>query len=107
MTPVDLINRRALLGGLSALAGAGLTHALPGAAWAASCPNSCRSMISEKDQWIRGLPVIDAHCHIFNARDIPAIHFITKVFLPHYAPELSAANRRRLEAEIGEYAAGV
>ncbi len=106
MTPVDLINRRALLGGLSALAGAGLTHALPGAAWAASCPNSCRSMISEKDQWIRGLPVIDAHCHIFNARDIPAIHFITKVFLPHYAPELSAANRRRLEAEIGEYATG-
>jgi predicted TIM-barrel fold metal-dependent hydrolase len=107
MTPVDSISRRALLGALSALAGAGLTHAFPGAAWAASCPNSCRSMISAKDQWIRGLPVIDAHCHIFNARDIPAIHFITKVILPHYAPELSATNRRRLEAEIGEYAAGV
>ncbi len=106
MTPVSSINRRALLGAISALAGAGLTHALPGAAWAASCPNACRSMIGAKDQWIRGLPVIDAHCHIFNARDIPAIHFITKVFLPHYAPELSAVNRRKLEREIADYATG-
>ncbi len=101
------INRRALLGGLSALAGTGLVHALPGSALAASCPNACRSMIGANDKWIRGLPVIDAHCHIFNARDIPAIHFITKVFLPHYAPELSAKNRRKLESEIGDHAAGI
>ncbi len=106
MTPVDSINRRALLGGISALAGAGLTHALPGAALAASCPNACRSMIGADDAWIRGLPIIDAHCHIFNARDIPAIHFITKVILPHYATELSTKNRRRLESEIGDHAAG-
>lgn len=96
------INRRALLGGLTALAGAGVTSALPGAALAASCPNACRSMIGANDAWIRGLPIIDAHCHIFNARDIPAIHFITKVVLKHYARHLSAANRRKLETEIGD-----
>lgn len=106
MNAVFPINRRALLGGLTALAGAGVTNALPGAALAASCPNACRSMIGANDAWIRGLPIIDAHCHIFNARDIPAIHFITKVFLPHYAVHLSAANRRTLELEIGDYAAG-
>jgi predicted TIM-barrel fold metal-dependent hydrolase len=106
MTPVNPITRRAMLGALSALAGVGLTHALPGAALAVSCPNACRSMVGANDAWIKGLPIIDAHCHIFNARDIPAIHFITKVFLPHYAPELSARNRRKLEAEIAKLAAG-
>lgn len=101
------VNRRAVLGGLSVLLGAGFGHALPAPLRAAvSCPNACRSVIGPDDGWINGLPIIDAHCHIFNARDIPAIHFITKVFLPDYAPELSVVNRRRLEAEIGEYMAG-
>ena len=100
------LDRRAVLGGLTALLGAGLAHALPGAARAATCPNACRSMIGADDAWIRGLPIIDAHCHIFNARDIPAIRFITKVFLPGYAPELSAANRRKLESEIVSTMAG-
>lgn len=101
------MSRRTVLRGLSATLGAGLGGAFPGIAAAASCPNACRSMIGADDGWIKGLPIIDAHCHIFNARDIPAIHFITKVFLPYYAPELSAANRRKLESEIGNYAAGI
>lgn len=100
------ISRREVLTGLAALCGTGLSGIGGMPALAASCPNACRSMIGADDTWIRGLPVIDAHCHVFNARDIPAIHFITKVFLPHYAPSLSAANRRRLESEIAIYAAG-
>ncbi len=99
-----LLDRRALLGGLTAMAGAGLAAAFPGSALAAGDPNACRSMIGPKDTWIRGLPVIDAHCHIFNARDIPAIHFITKVFVPQYAVNLSAANKRRLASEISDFA---
>lgn len=75
-------------------------------AWAVTCPNACRSMIGADDAWIRGLPVVDAHCHVFNAHDIPAAPFITKVFLPYYAPELSAANRRKLEVEIVDYISG-
>ncbi len=59
-------------------------------------------MVGAKDTWIHGLPVIDAHCHIFNAHDVPAFQFITKVFLPHYAVDLSAANRRKLESKISE-----
>ena len=101
------LSRRSVLRGLSATLGAGMGGVLPGTAAAVTCPNACRSMIGADDAWIKGLPIIDAHCHVFNARDIPAIHFITKVFLPHYAPELSSANRRRLESEIGTYAAGI
>lgn len=107
MFPPYNINRRAFVHGLSALLGAGTASMLPSVARAVTCPNACRSMIGPDDGWIQALPIIDAHCHIFNARDIPAIHFITKVFLPHYAPELSAANRRKLESEIGSYAAGI
>jgi len=102
-----LLSRRTVLRGLSATVGAGLGGVMPEIAAAATCPNACRSMVGADDAWIKNLPIIDAHCHVFNARDIPAIHFITKVFLPHYAPELSAKNRRRLESEIGIYAAGI
>lgn len=105
MRAASKISRRAVLGGLSAALGASLGGSFPISALATTCPNACRSMIGTGDAWIKGLPVIDAHCHIFNARDIPAIHFITKVFLPHYAPDLSAANRQRLEREIAIYAA--
>ncbi|MHA1164537.1 MAG: amidohydrolase family protein [Alphaproteobacteria bacterium] len=102
------MNRRAVLRAFSASLGTGFMHAIPGAGvlQAASCPNACRSMIGENDVWIRDLPIIDTHCHVFNARDIPSIHFITKVVLKHYAAHLSAANRRTLETEIGEAVSG-
>lgn len=102
------ISRRAVLRSLSATLGAGLMHAFPGAGalQAASCPNACRSMISANDVWIKDLPIIDAHCHIFNARDIPSVYFVTKVVLKHYAAHLSAAHRRRLESEIGDAVSG-
>lgn len=57
-------------------------------------------MVDAGEAWIRGLPIIDAHCHIFNARDIPAARFITNVFMPHYAAFLSDSGRRRLERDI-------
>lgn len=99
------IDRRMFLGGLGAALASARALVTPAGA-AVTCPNACRSMVGADDGWVRGLPVIDAHCHVFNARDIPAIHFITKVFLPHYAPSMSAANRRKLEIEIGSYIGG-
>ncbi|MEC9369179.1 MAG: amidohydrolase family protein, partial [Pseudomonadota bacterium] len=53
-----------------------------------------------KDEWIRGLPIIDVHCHVFNSRDIPAIQFITKVYLPNHVIELKPPQRRQLEQEL-------
>lgn len=93
------ITRRAALRGLAAVAAlAGLPTG--GAKAQVTCPNSCRSMIGPADEWIKGLPIIDAHCHIFNARDIPAARFISNVFLPNYAAFLSDKGRRRLERDI-------
>lgn len=92
------ISRRAVLRGLAA---AGAFAAMPGPALAqVTCPNACRSTIGAGDAWIKGLPIIDAHCHIFNARDIPAARFISNVFLPNYAAFLSEKGRKRLEREI-------
>lgn len=67
---------------------------------AVSCPNSCQSVLDDKDEWIRGLPVIDVHCHVFNARDIPAIQFITRVYLPNHVVLLPAKQRRQLEEDL-------
>ncbi|GAB4233560.1 MAG: hypothetical protein Kow0032_16910 [Methyloligellaceae bacterium] len=96
------VTRRSLLHGLSAGIGAAAAQALaPGGALAAvTCPNACRSMIGPDDDWIAGLPIIDAHCHVFNARDIPVVQFVTRVFLRHYARHMSAKNLRQLEREI-------
>ncbi len=97
-------SRRSVLGGLAGAAGTLISAGFGArAAMAAvSCPNACRSMIGPDDAWIRGLPIIDAHCHIFNARDIPAVHFITRVLLPHYAILLSPEKRQRLERDIAK-----
>lgn len=106
------ISRRRVLGGLAAGAGAalagGFASALAQTEGGAKpgCPNACRSMIAAGDAWIRGLPIIDAHCHIFNGRDIPAARFIANVFVPNYAVRLSADNRSELEKEINERLAG-
>ncbi|MGE0612270.1 MAG: amidohydrolase family protein [Hyphomicrobiales bacterium] len=96
-------SRRAILAGLGAsLAAPVMDAGLPGrpALAAVSCPNSCQSVLDEKDDWIRGLPVIDVHCHVFNARDIPAIQFITRVFLPNHVVQLPAKQRRQLEEDL-------
>jgi len=102
------LTRRAALRRITAgLGGATALSYLPDPAWAViSCPNACRSAIGPKDGWIKGLPIIDAHCHIFNARDIPAINFITKVLVPEYAGHLSAKHRRALEGEMKNLADG-
>lgn len=60
-------------------------------------------MIDADDDWIAGLPIIDAHCHILNARDIPAARFITKVFLPFYSRFRSEAGQRRMEREVSDF----
>ncbi|MDA7946544.1 MAG: amidohydrolase [Hyphomicrobiaceae bacterium] len=99
------INRRGVLRGLSGVLGAALVGVHPSIAEAVTCPNACRSMVGEKDTWIHGLPIVDAHCHIFNALDVPAFQFITKVFLPHYAVHLDSSNRRKLESKIRDASA--
>ncbi len=105
MTAGHLISRRAALRGLSAGLGAVLLPGLPTLAHAVTCPNACRSMVGAKDTWIHGLPIVDAHCHIFNAHDVPAFQFITKVFLPHYAVHLDPKKRQKLESKIREASA--
>lgn len=93
------LTRRALLRGLTSC---GMLAAFPGAAAqaAVTCPNACRSMIGSADTWIAGLPIIDAHCHIFNARDIPAAQFIAQVFLPSFSRLLSKKYQQRLANDI-------
>lgn len=63
-------------------------------------------MIDADDAWAAGLPIIDAHCHIFNARDIPAVRFVTNVFLPNYALDLSPGKGKILQREIAGLLSG-
>ena len=98
----EWITRRALL---RVLGGAAAFAALPAspARAAVTCPNACRSLLDADDGWAAGLPIIDAHCHIFNARDIPAARFIAKVFLPSYSSFLKDSYQERLQREITAY----
>ncbi len=109
MNGFNPITRRAALRGLGAVLGTALGCGFPPGARAQvlKCANACRSMIGADDKWIAGLPIIDAHCHIFNARDIPAVRFITNVFLPNYALDLSPGNKAVLQREISGLLGGM
>lgn len=108
MDNYDMITRRAALRGLGALMGTVAGSGFDGAqAQILKCANACQSVIDDGDRWAAGLPIIDAHCHIFNARDIPAVRFVTNVFLPSYALDLSPGNRKILQREIAELLSGM
>jgi len=49
-------------------------------------PNFATSQVSDGDLTNR---IIDAHCHIFNATDLPIVGFLDKVVIPNY-PEVRA-----------------
>jgi uncharacterized protein Usg len=43
-----------------------------------------RSSIGAQRQSTSALPLVDIHCHVFNATDLPARRFLKIVFLDHY-----------------------